>query len=607
MAESIIDLTRALNDADPKIRQNAAQRIGFHGASMSAAIPALTKALQDTNSTVRHAATWALGQMGSEAALAVPILLQTLVDSASEVRLAAIISLGKIGPKANTAIPGLLTALADQSNEVRQAVSQSVHQIDPVIAADIPILLHLLSPSSTKIHPNSLQLNSIQNLIELLTNTNATTRQQAVLALGQARATVAIPHIILLLKDTDFSVRWAAVMTLEQIGEPALLPMLTTLPTSDWYSRWLLARPLRAIGGTAITALINSITATSANTRTAATWILGHIGQEAVAAIPALSINLLDADSELHRASIWTLSQIGLPAIDHLNNMLLHARPKGRIAAAKALNLLITGIKTKHTNEIDNKIVDTIVALIKNFEHQQQAVRQTVAHTLGRIGKQATPLLLKALSRKSFKIRQAAAEALGIMGHEASIAIPTLIQVASCKNFQVRKAAIQALGYIGGTKAQAAIPELCKAMQDVEPQVREAAIIAINAIKIDVADINLFIQALGDKNTQVRTAAAQFLGTMDNKIIPHLLEIIVNSSIKETRMAAFAALARMGKNAVTALPTLLQALTHEDAEIREAATHAIGKMGSDVTVNAILPLIIRSLNRLNILYAKKRR
>jgi hypothetical protein len=57
---SITGLIEDLADKDPKVRREAAEQLGLHGAKAKAAIPALVKALKDGDESVREAAIAAL-------------------------------------------------------------------------------------------------------------------------------------------------------------------------------------------------------------------------------------------------------------------------------------------------------------------------------------------------------------------------------------------------------------------------------------------------------------------------------------------------------------------------------------------------------------------
>ena len=74
-------LVRALSDADPKRRAEAAWLLGRIGPGAKQAVPALVNALSDPLPSVQKAASRALGQIGPDAAEAVEALMQLVEET----------------------------------------------------------------------------------------------------------------------------------------------------------------------------------------------------------------------------------------------------------------------------------------------------------------------------------------------------------------------------------------------------------------------------------------------------------------------------------------------------------------------------------------------
>jgi HEAT repeat protein len=104
------------------------------------------------------------------------------------------------------------------------------------------------------------------------------------------------------------------------------------------------------------------------------------------------------------------------------------------------------------------------------------SVQETVADALGRIGPDAVPALIKALSHPDVEVRVEAAHSLALIGARAQAAVPELARLLSDEHEEVRRGAARALGQIGPA-ASSAIPALLRLMEmpiSREPPTAEA-------------------------------------------------------------------------------------------------------------------------------------
>jgi HEAT repeat protein len=109
------------------------------GPKASAAVPALIKLVNDPNAEVRFSAVLALRYMGTEVVQAIPALSSALNDNAIglrrpgndfQVREMAAQVLGRIGPDARMAVPGLRRMLSDTNAPTRQEAMLALWRID---------------------------------------------------------------------------------------------------------------------------------------------------------------------------------------------------------------------------------------------------------------------------------------------------------------------------------------------------------------------------------------------------------------------------------------------------------------------------------------------
>ena len=292
-----------------------------------------------------------------------------------------------------------------------------------------------------------------------------------------------------------------------------------------------------------------------------------------------------------------------------------------------------------------NKQVESI---IRRLDNRRTSIDLRAADELAQIGAPAVPDLIRALNHRSKQVRFTAAHALGYIGEPAELAVPALIQALEQKNFtlatghlrfEFHGAVTRALGRIGGS----GVPVLVQLVQDKTGKIRvpphsvlELGIRAHAAFALGVIDepskevVETLINALSDKDTQVRRSAARALRyKSEKKAIPALIKAIRDRD-KEVRFYAVSALGDMGQAAQgavpaladglmekdftfethpiihsfhltsvrtlikighSAIPTLAEALHHKDEDVRLLAAEGLGKTNGVAAVPALIEVL----------------
>lgn len=137
--EAVPAITRALADADVRMRRNAALVLielaadwtGKPPVDTREAVPALMRSAADTDHLVRARSAHALAEMGPGARRAVPVLIKLLEDPEEGPRNTSAIALGRIGAPAEAAIPTLrMAARNDPKENVRNFSRRAILQIE---------------------------------------------------------------------------------------------------------------------------------------------------------------------------------------------------------------------------------------------------------------------------------------------------------------------------------------------------------------------------------------------------------------------------------------------------------------------------------------------
>ena len=189
------------------------------------------------------------------------------------------------------------------------------------------------------------------------------------------------------------------------------------------------------------------------------------------------------------------------------------------------------------------------------------------------------PDLMRTLRSPQADVRCRSAKALGRLGWLAKDALPGLVQCLRDNDPAVREAAAQAVGLMGPE----ALPHLCAMLGHADKYVRRNAVWALGKLgPLALPAVAPLCQALRDADPRTASGAAQALGNMQGdaaEAIPALTEAMRGTNIVLCRLAA-KALSEIGR---PALPALLAHLRHRDPFVRGEAALAIGWIGPAAT------------------------
>ena|GEM_PF-363128 len=381
------------------------------------------------------------------------------------------------------------------------------------------------------------------------------------------KSDAAIPALIKALEDSNFDIRYSAVIVLEKIGSDAAIPaLIKALEDSNFDIRYSVAGALRRIDSdVAVSVLIQALENSYSDVRRIAASALGQIGSDA--AIPALIKTLEQSDYRMRRIAASALGQIGSDAaIPALITALENSNSNIRWRAASALGQIGSDA--------------AIPALIKALEDPNSDIRWRATEALAKIGSDAA---VTALIKSDFEVRISAVNALAKIGSD--VAIAALTKFLEDSNYEVRISAVNALAKIG---SDVAIAALTKFLEDSNYEVRISAVNALAKIGSDAA-IAALTKVLKDSNFYVRKIAAEALGKIGSDVAVTVLIKTLKHSDSDVRSRAAEALGKIGSDAV--VPALIKALEHSDSNVREIAAEALGKIGSD----AVVPALIKAL------------
>lgn len=308
----------------------------------------------------------------------------------------------------------------------------------------------------------------------------------------------------------------------------------------------------------------------------------------------------------------------------------------GEDAKAKRLvQLIFTGseeIRVSILHDLNNLNISKYRHLITPLlTHEDSDVQILVARLFSKRGNEAcVPALIDALQDENPRVRQEIASALRSQEHpdidealiklvsdeSRTVRVTALVSLSSRKCTEaipayyaglkdpdpvVRRKAINALERVGCVEA---VPDILKCLEDPKHDVRKAVIdvlsdyIRSEEIKPDATLVTAIEHCLYDDNARVRVAAAQFFCALGNScglkkiqnrelIELRILEIMqstdhdrqLNRAARAHQLCRLAyVLEDIGSS--KAQPCLVTLLSHEDKNVRQSASSALGEIGN---------------------------
>lgn len=506
--------------------------------------PLLAELDLETDPNIIRDVTFALGELKEDGQAAVPALIQRAHDSDRAKRNGSLMALSKISPQSEeiitlfkesmksddwtTRLSGAvgLAAAAPAYGSVK-ALAQGLKDPDPQVRVPVAGMFGNLKDKST---------DAVPELVAALGDNDANVQNLASVALGQQGAG-AVPDLIRILKEGPLSSRrWAAV-ALTRIGSPArdAVPALVdSLDKGD-----------DALTDQALVALAKA----------------GPIGPEYIPKI----IQVVSAK----KRQIQFLGPIGPGLLPTLTSFLKDPDPSVRSQAAFAIA------------QMGSSAGSAVPSLINDLSSTDNSVRLQAINALGEIGSpgasEAISPLKGLLTDTDPVVRVAASGALAKLDPQSPEGMPKLIVALESGDYPARYEAVTALMHMGPA-AKPAEDALLHTLQAPEEVVRKSAMIALS--NIGPESTSLMLQALQDKNEDVRFMAASLLGAAhDNshEVIQALAKALTDPSPVVRNMAT----------------STLEKI--DTPEAREALKHPWRKKNSPIWIIVLWTFIIGSV------------
>ncbi|MCC6487089.1 MAG: HEAT repeat domain-containing protein [Candidatus Hydrogenedentes bacterium] len=601
-SEEVIDaLIVALQDTMPSgeedktVGEMAADALQRLGPAAAKAVPALLNVMREDGLSSRAAAAQkTLDKIGFDAAVHYPVLLEILVNCIESDRRAwASSAIQRVGPDNEELVPLLVSALQTEDDEVWCSVSTALRNIGPGAKDAIPRLLEGQSDSHSARNDHAswalrdIRKGTLEQVEYDLHHGSPETRVAALknLELKGPEAVAAIPLVVEMLRDEDYSVSTQAIHTLGAMGPGAAeaVPALVELMKAK---RDYAAEPvLHALAGigpgaeAAVPAIIEEMRHPFADVWFLGARALGAIGPGAVAGVPELIEGFSNVGPWVtYDTAKEALVRIGPEAVPVLKDTLYGDDTRLAEGAAEVMGLI---------GRQSDDVVPLLVAVLRDDQLRQS---ELAAKSLGIVGPRAqaaVPALIEAMKLGAPGSRTMVAEALGPIGPAAMDAAPQLMDELKNSRAESRRVAAYALAEIG-QKSDECIAGLLELLHDEDGRVRGTAAYALSTM--GEGAVPPLTAALKSADATVRAQAACALGQMGTRAQPSFPELIALSrtDVPTVRLYAVTALAAIAPESNDVRAVLEGACSDKDRFVREQAFAALSR-SPESPRNAVQP------------------
>ena len=246
---------------------------------------------------------------------------------------------------------------------------------------------------------------------------------------------------------------------------------------------------------------------------------------------------------------------------------------------------LLTGNLSTKTISVDllgklgKKAHPAIPELVRLVKADANFIEDVVT-ALVKIGPKTLPHFLQLIAHKNTRLRAMSCQALGQLGQSTKPVMQALQKALKDIQPQVRQKALVSSSTFG-IRSRTLQKEIEAALGDKHPSVRSAAVIAFGSLL--PKDLSALEKALWDNSTLVRSAGLQALGKLGSraqKTLPSLekmLKLEQNPRLRPTILQTFAKVDPSGKKAI---PLLSKYIAHRDVRLRWVAVQTLGQFGS---------------------------
>jgi HEAT repeat protein len=528
-------------------------------------------------------------ELGAMGAKGVEELAKHLREGNEVWKVAALRELRDLGPDAAPALESILPVLDTKDLGMKMLAIDTLKAIGPKAKKAIPVLIE--AAKETKDFDGSIAKRGSSNVAGAALEAVQAIDPDAMPRLAKAM----IPGLLEVVEKGRAGAPFSALVVLQQLGphaKPALPKLKDMLPAMPPRSIGDCLPVFRAVGEDGMAMLADFILdpKTRSEVKVALMVRYGWGRQTTPSTDRILRALLKDEKAEVRAAAVDVLESV---------------RSKELVPALAALldDQAIPKVPSEYKGEdefrvaraLGNQGKDAVPLLKKALEHKVALARFQATRALGRIGKDAqdaVPALEKLLEDRLPIIQIEAAKAILKTGKESQQA-QTKLEDELQAELPRRVAALEAIASLGPSGRPLFAEVKRVVVRSNNPGIQRTGFSAIEAMQPDPKDVARIWAVLLKKNPSfVSFPPKEELrehGKEAQAALPILLDILKSPDVNARRRAT-EALAAMGPGAEKAIPALIETLDDESSFVADGAVEALGEMGS-LAKPAVAPLL----------------
>jgi len=476
-----------------------------------------------------------------------PLLIQLLKAEKNKWhKIDVIKALGMAGSKGKGAIPHLLKTLKSSDHLLQTVSATSLRQIGYKLSKELAVFVTALKSQDV-----NLQISSIRILGNL-----------------KGKAKKISPYLLKTLVSKEQKVQQASANALIKIGE--ITPQMVSILTSSLQSKYAHFRKssfkiLLKLGSKAalgLPHLLKVLESKDSELKLMSFKVLQNIGSKSAPAIPTLLKNLRRNDLLLQKYSLEILISLG-PEVSRSSSVLLRMlRSQNRHLQTYSIQIL---------GSIGPKASRAVPLLVKSLQYAKKPTRLLLLKSLTKIGKPSHRIaraLLAAVSDKDIEVQTQAIHLLNKLKRVPKKALPLLLRLLKKKPQKYIKRTseiIFAMKHFKG-KTSVLIPALRKLYQKHPTFGEQICSVSFSLGKSSQKATNLYIHIATSKN-YCSIPIKHAFEVLKGKVVEGMIKSLHHPK-RSVQLAALRAMQSASHFPTSLIPTLLQNLLQNDAELR---------------------------------------